>query len=103
MTLLHTVADPIPKGTNVTMESLLPGQVLRPGDTVTFLSLHGTAAVQRVVKNAARVNMVVCYCSLLEECWTISSQSETEYPHKIPRCARPGSDELQAPSPTLSG
>jgi hypothetical protein len=101
--LVHDLAAPFSKPyPTVGMESLLPGQVLRPGDAITFLSIHGAATVQRIAKADSRVNMTVCYCSLLEECWTIDAQSATEYPHKIPRCARPGSDELQPPNPATS-
>jgi hypothetical protein len=75
--------------------SLSPGEVVRPGDSRRLMDVKNITLVPLIVKVLPHSRLQVCYCSLLEQCWTIRSDAPTDYPEKTGRCARPGPNELQ--------
>jgi hypothetical protein len=59
--------------------------------------VSGPVAVGRIVAAVPRIQIHLCYCSLLDECWLISSDAQDDERRKIPHCERPGADELRPP------
>jgi hypothetical protein len=84
---------------SMTSQDLSPGLVIRPGESVKFFDITSPVLVPRIEAALPRARLTVCYCSLLEECWSIHSDSTTDYPQKMARCAPPGSDELRYTDP----
>jgi len=79
----------------MTTSGLSPGQVIRPGQSDNFIDVTSPVVAPLIAKAFGHARLTVCYCSLLEECWSINSDSLTEYPVKMARCGRPGPDEFQ--------
>lgn len=52
-------------------QSTLNGNVLSPGETISWIKFHDSAGYQTFVGAANRLNMhaVACYCSTLGDCW----------------------------------
>ncbi len=82
-----------------TFRSLSPGDVVRPGELRTLIDVKSVAFVPLIASLLPRAELDVCYCSLLEQCWTIRSDAPTDYPEKTGRCGKPGRNELQIGSP----
>lgn len=74
---------------------LITGRVLRPGETITFVTLPKTAndAAAWDKLNLARLNrrlvVDVCYCSVFDECWDEDVLQMSLTPRRVDRCAEP--------------
>lgn len=74
---------------------LVSGQVLRAGDSITFLTLPQNAdtdetwqALNRIrVSKDLRLN--ICYCSVFDECWTNDVARFSLKPKPAARCTAP--------------
>ena len=53
-------------------ESALIGSVLAPGEVNTMLSIADAEDGTAVWRQADRIQLNVCYCSVFENCWTTS-------------------------------
>lgn len=65
--------------------------VVRAGETLPIFSLSsaGFAAHQPAVANAAsRVDVRLCYCSILGRCWTVESLLRSNVPRDVKGCPR---------------
>jgi hypothetical protein len=47
----------------------ISGSVLRPGETLTLMDLQNAIIAPLIERHIARMDMRVCYCSLLGQCW----------------------------------
>lgn len=65
----------LPKGkgtTTFSLSSVGPGSVIRPGEDRALLDVSGNPALaQRLIDASPRINLSVCYCSILDQCWRI--------------------------------
>ncbi|HLY04649.1 MAG TPA: hypothetical protein VKR31_02775 [Rhizomicrobium sp.] len=74
---------------------LITGRVLRPGETITFITLPRSAtdadAWNRL--NQVRLNrslaVDVCYCSVFDECWNEDVLQMSLTPRRVDRCTTP--------------
>ena len=73
------------------------GRVLTAGKTVHFLLLPPDSAQRALYRvfNRERFNVAarVCYCSVLEECWVVTSTDKNADPRRVPSC----DEEQKAP------
>jgi hypothetical protein len=61
--------------------SLGPGTVIRPGQDQQLFQITGNAVItQRLIAGQSRVDVRVCYCSILDQCWRIALQGENVAP-----------------------
>jgi len=73
------------------------GEVIRPSQTAGFFDVRGAALVQLLTKNATRLSLRLCYCSLLNQCWYATATPNGGGPQSTPACPPPGADELLQP------
>jgi len=74
--------------------SISNGEVIRAGETKTVLDLHGPMPASGVLYSAERdhhLSIDLCYCSLLEQCWTVHFLAEDSNPHAVSSCSGPAS------------
>lgn len=76
-----------------TLTSTLRGRMVRPGDTVGYISLPksgpnaaATLALDRA-RQSDRIVTRLCYCSVFEDCWT--SDSTNPNPTPVDSCVPP--------------
>lgn len=55
---------------NMTSSTILPGDVVPAGRKLEILRVEGKFLTRRVMGSARRVDLTLCYCSLLGDCWT---------------------------------
>lgn len=73
--------------------STLQGRMVRPGDTVSYISMPktGTNALAALELNRARQSHRIvtrlCYCSVFEDCWV--SESTDANPTPVDKCVPP--------------
>jgi hypothetical protein len=73
--------------------STLLGRMIRPGDTVNFIEFpagHADAVEAAAFDEARkkdRIEARLCYCSVFDDCWKISSKDPT--PVAAPHCSPP--------------
>jgi hypothetical protein len=68
---------PLPRGT---FASLGGSSVIRIGGAVTLVKIENLPLVRAILPQANRIDLRVCYCSILGDCWmrTIRGASEPE-------------------------
>jgi hypothetical protein len=89
--LLHTLlalAGAKAKHASLSTSSVGPGTVLRPDASFVMFLYTGSAARTIATDMQSRVHVRVCYCSLLEQCWTITSATNSDGPVPTPRCTQ---------------
>jgi hypothetical protein len=55
---------------NMTATSISPGDVVPAGQKLQVLRVEGKYLTRRVIGSIRRVDLQLCYCSLLGDCWT---------------------------------
>lgn len=88
---------PVRHGAHVggSLVSISNGEVIRAGDTKTVLDLHGPlppSPVLSAFEQRHRISINLCYCSLLEQCWTVHFLTKDSNPHAVSGC--PGSESI---------
>lgn len=73
-------------GENMTSSTILPGDVLSAGQKLELLRVEGKYLTDRVLANFRRVDLSLCYCSLLGDCWTKRLSDPAVKPHPIRSC-----------------
>ena len=77
------------------LSGLSPGSVIRAGSSVRLFRLDAPG-IARVFGGAAnRVELRVCYCSLLGNCWLVSSRSQPYQPQPVSSCPDVGADQYR--------
>lgn len=76
--------------------STINGVVLAAGDRVQQLSFKDTDAFVRFYAQYPRIQMRLCYCSALQECWQFDERRPDRGRERqlIDRCPAPGPDEF---------
>ena len=73
-------------GENMTASSILPGDVVPAGQKLEVLRVEGKFLTHRVMASARRVDLTLCYCSLLGDCWTKRLWDPALQPHPVRSC-----------------
>jgi len=73
-------------GENMTASSILPGDVVPAGQKLEVLRVEGKFLTHRTMGIARRVDLTLCYCSLLGDCWTKRLWDPALQPHPIRSC-----------------
>ena len=85
-----TKADDVKAGlhnaANVTASTILPGDVIPAGQKLQLLRVEGKRVTDRVLAQIHRVDLTLCYCSLLGDCWTKRLQDKEIKPHPVRAC-----------------
>ncbi|HTU81827.1 MAG TPA: hypothetical protein VMF61_06845 [Candidatus Acidoferrales bacterium] len=96
LTLLAKYPHPVHGSILGTLASLGDGDVIRSGESKAILDLRGALPpAKRLLawESAHRVALDVCYCSLLQRCWTVQliTQAGSPQPQDVRRCPPPHS------------
>lgn len=78
-----------PNHYTISTSSLGAGSVIRPSAAVTVLLYNGPKARALSAALRAHVKVTVCYCSLLEQCWTIATSTTFAAPSQVRNCGSP--------------
>jgi hypothetical protein len=71
---------------DVTSSSITRGDVIPAGSKVELMRVSGTYLAKHVIADAHYIDISVCYCSLLGNCWTKRLWDPTDEPHSIRSC-----------------
>ena len=79
-------------GTALSLTSIQPGVVIRPGDSMTLVRVRSKrfAALAPALQRRLRVD--VCYCSMLQQCWLKTIQSDV--PSDVGSCDSMNKSEI---------
>ena len=75
-------AAPQPRGS---FASIGEGSVIRIGGVVTLLKIQNPELVRAILPQANRIDLRVCYCSILGDCWLRSTKASSE-PQRVNAC-----------------
>jgi hypothetical protein len=73
---------PMPHGT---FASIGEGSVIRIGGAITLLKIQNLPLVRAILPQANRIDLRVCYCSILGDCWMRSIRGAAE-PQRVGAC-----------------
>jgi hypothetical protein len=71
---------------NLTISSIVRGDVIPAGSKLELLRVEGEPLVSDVVAHARRVDLRLCYCSLLGTCWEKRLWDASAEPHAVASC-----------------
>ncbi|HEY6326639.1 MAG TPA: hypothetical protein VIW73_09045 [Candidatus Cybelea sp.] len=71
---------------NMTASTILPGDVVPAGQKLEVLRVEGKFLTHRVMASIRRVDLTLCYCSLLGDCWTKRLWERAVQPHPVRSC-----------------
>lgn len=71
---------------NMTVSTILPGDVVSAGSKLELLRVEGKYLTDRVMAHARRFDLTLCYCSLLGDCWTKRLWDPAVQPHPTRAC-----------------
>lgn len=79
-------------GATVALTNIGPGSVIRAGDSVLLVHVQSPAFAADAAAMERRVQLRVCYCSMLQQCWLKTSGDE--YPTDVKSCPREAVDQI---------
>jgi hypothetical protein len=71
---------------SMTASSILPGDVVPAGQKLTVLRVEGKSITRRVMSSVRRIDLTLCYCSLLGDCWTKRLWDTAVRPRPVRAC-----------------
>jgi hypothetical protein len=71
---------------NMTASTIAAGDVIPAGSKLELLRVEGKLLSNRVIANIPRIDITVCYCSLLGDCWTKRLSDDAVRPKPVPSC-----------------
>jgi hypothetical protein len=77
------------------LRSISPGTVIRAGADALLFRLNAGWASRQYAAASNRVDLRVCYCSVLANCWLISARDQAQDPHPVHSCADQGADQYR--------
>jgi hypothetical protein len=80
----------------VQIHALTRGVVIRAGRSLSLFVVRGPAPANELRAAQSRINLQICYCSILGQCWTNSLVSAI--PNSISKCADNDTRSLMLPS-----
>jgi hypothetical protein len=81
----------------INLDALMPGTIIRATRSANLFVVHGASLVRQIHSAKSRVNLEMCYCSLLERCWTVSLKSSL--PQASQKCPDHDPKGLLLPEP----
>jgi hypothetical protein len=72
--------------TTTTVSSIVRGDVVPAGSTLELLRVDGKYLTRRILADARRIDLKLCYCSLLGTCWTKRLWDPSVEPHAVAGC-----------------
>jgi hypothetical protein len=77
------------------MSGLSPGSVIRASGSARLFRITAPWAARQLGAAANRIDLRICYCSLLGNCWLISSRQQTSEPRPLAKCPDAGPDQYR--------
>ena len=78
------------------MSEIAPASVIRAGGDVRLIRVNAPWFVPIFAQNAKRIDLRLCYCSLLGKCWRTSSRENGDA-KPVQFCPDPGADQFRVP------
>lgn len=78
------------------VDALTRGSVIRAGNSLRLLGVRGIPYASQLRAAQARVDLQICYCSILGRCWTNSLTGVI--PHSVSGCPDNDADNLKLPA-----
>lgn len=75
----------LPRG-SLSTSSLGAGEVLRPSQALDIVVFQGKVARAYAAAFQRRATLAICYCSLLDQCWRLTSLADSAIPVPVARC-----------------
>lgn len=72
--------------------STINGVVLAPGDVIQQMAFRDTDDFARFYRQYPRIDLEICYCSALEECWLYDERSSDRGRRRVPVAQCPAAD-----------
>lgn len=69
-----------------TVSSIVRGDVVSAGSTLQLFRVDGKFLTRRVMADVRHVDLQICYCSLLGNCWTKRLWDPSAEPHAVGSC-----------------
>jgi len=79
----------------VHIDAVMRGVVIRSGHSLNLFVVRGTTPSRELRTAQSRLNLQICYCSILEQCWTNSLAGSI--PRRVSECANNDAKELGLP------
>jgi hypothetical protein len=83
-------------GAEIRLDALVRGNVIRAGNSLSFLAVHGAAWANQLRTAQSRVTLQICYCSILGRCW-INSLTQV-IPQSVAACSENNPESLKLPA-----
>jgi len=71
---------------SLTISSVVRGDVIPAGSSLELLRADGPLLARRVIADFRRIDLKLCYCSLLGNCWTKRLWDASAEPHAVAGC-----------------
>ncbi len=71
----------------MTASTIVAGDVIPAGGKLELLRVEGKFITRRVMGSLRRVDVTLCYCSLLGDCWTKRLWDPVLRPHSVRACS----------------
>lgn len=71
---------------SLTITSIVRGDVIPAGSSLELLRADGTFLARHIIADLRRVDLKLCYCSLLGNCWTKHLWDPSAEPHAVAGC-----------------
>ncbi len=71
---------------HTSVSSIAPGDVLPASRHITLVAVEGAKITQALLADAPRLNLSVCYCSLLGRCWNKEFKEAADEPSDVRDC-----------------
>lgn len=71
---------------SMTASTIYAGDVIAAGTKLELLRVEGKFLTRRVLADVRRIDLTLCYCSLLGDCWTKRLSDRAVQPHPIRTC-----------------
>ncbi len=83
------------RGTPLTVstDDIDPGEAIRAGDSIEVVDFRAKGVRDVLIPQIARGDLVICYCSILDQCWTVSHAQTA--PKPTPVCKDHDPNELE--------
>jgi hypothetical protein len=75
-----------------TPASTINGVVLSPGESIQQINLPKTEDFARFYERYPRIQLAICYCSALDECWMYDEREKSAESRRQPVAACPAAD-----------
>jgi hypothetical protein len=71
---------------SMTSSTIFPGDVISASQKLELLRVEGKFLTHRVMADTRRIDLTLCYCSLLGDCWTKRLWDPQVSPHPVRGC-----------------